>query len=66
MTAPRIERDATFPNMWRVRWPSGVLSDMVNLTRAKDAVAGFMESVGRRQRGRQRQLEASQCARRAA
>lgn len=29
-----IERDAT---MWRVRLPSGFRSDMVNLTRAKDA-----------------------------
>jgi hypothetical protein len=31
-----IERDATFPRMWRVRLPSGRLTDMVNLTRAKD------------------------------
>jgi hypothetical protein len=31
-----IERDAAFPRMWRVRLPSGRLTDMVNLTRAKD------------------------------
>ena len=66
MRAPRIERDATFPNMWRVRWPSGCLSDMVNLSRAKDAVACFMESMERRQRGRQKRLEPRLCARRAA
>jgi len=23
--------------MWRIRWPAGQLSDMVNLSRAKDA-----------------------------
>ena len=32
-----IERDSTYPNMWRVRRPNGTLSDMVNRTRAKDA-----------------------------
>ena len=34
------------------------LSDMANLTRAKDAAACFMESEARRQRGRQRPVEA--------
>jgi hypothetical protein len=29
--------DANWPGMWRVRWPDGSLSDMANLTRAKDA-----------------------------
>ena len=32
-----IVRDPEWPNMWRVRLPSGQLSDMVNFTRAKDA-----------------------------
>jgi hypothetical protein len=32
-----IERDDAFPQMWRVRLPSGRLTDdMLNLTRAKD------------------------------
>jgi hypothetical protein len=31
-----IERDATFPWMWRAKLPSGRLTDTVNLTRAKD------------------------------
>jgi hypothetical protein len=31
-----IERDQAFPGMWRVRLPSGRLTDMVNLSRAKD------------------------------
>jgi hypothetical protein len=26
-----------WPQMWRVHWPDGSISDMVNLTRAKDA-----------------------------
>ena len=32
-----IEPDREWPGLWRVRLPSGHLSDMVNLTRAKDA-----------------------------
>ena len=31
-----IEPDATFPWMWRVRLPTGRLTDMLNLSRAKD------------------------------
>lgn len=29
--------DTKYPQMWRVKLPDGKLSDMVNLTRAKDA-----------------------------
>jgi hypothetical protein len=29
--------DNRWPGMWRVRWPDGSLSDIANLTRAKDA-----------------------------
>ena len=29
--------DGEYAGMWRIRWPDGQLSDMVNLTRAKDA-----------------------------
>jgi hypothetical protein len=32
-----IEPDSEYPNMWRVRLPSGFVTDMVNRTRAKDA-----------------------------
>ena len=32
-----IKPDATYPKMWRVLELDGSLSDMVNLTRAKDA-----------------------------
>jgi hypothetical protein len=49
---PKLVPDATHPSMWRVRWPDGSLSDMTNLTRAKDAVACFIETEERRQRGR--------------
>jgi hypothetical protein len=50
----RLVPDSKFPAlMWRVRWPAGDLSDMVNLTRAKDALASFLESAHRRQRRRQ-------------
>jgi hypothetical protein len=49
----KVVPDSTYPNMYRVRWPDGRLSDMVNLTRANDAVACFLETEERRKRGRQ-------------
>ena len=36
-TLLRIVRDRVYPEMWRVRFPDGSLTDMVNRTRAKDA-----------------------------
>ena len=33
----RVVPDAVYPGMWRVVLPDGSLSDMANLTRAKDA-----------------------------
>ena len=35
----RIVPDAKYPGMYRLRIPDGSLSDIVNLTRAKDALA---------------------------
>jgi hypothetical protein len=32
-----IERDSEYPDPWRVRLANGHLTDMVNLTRARDA-----------------------------
>ena len=29
--------DAKCVGMWRIKWPDGTMSDMVNVTRAKDA-----------------------------
>jgi hypothetical protein len=40
-----IEPDATWPGMWRVRLPSGQFSDMVNLTRAKDAAVALSRAL---------------------
>jgi len=37
--AIQIERDSKYPQMYRLRLPDGRLSDMVNLTRARDALA---------------------------
>jgi hypothetical protein len=53
--------DTTYAGMWRVRWPDGRLSDMTNLTRAKDAVACLMETEERRQRGRHSPSEGCLC-----
>jgi hypothetical protein len=36
-----IVQDAKYPTMWRVRHADGRLSDMVNLTRARDAATGL-------------------------
>ena len=33
----QVVPDGKYPRMWRVKHPDGSLSDMVNLTRAKDA-----------------------------
>src|SRR5262245_4480551 len=38
----RVVSDATWPHMWRVRLPGG-LSDIINLTRAKDAARALAE-----------------------
>ena len=53
--------DKTYPGMWRMRWPDGRVSDMANLTRAKDAVACFGESLERKRRGRQRSRNDRTC-----
>jgi hypothetical protein len=33
----RVEPDSVYSGMWRMVWPDGRVSDMVNLARAKDA-----------------------------
>jgi hypothetical protein len=58
---PKVVPDAAHPGMWRVRWPDGSLSDMTNLTRAKDAIACFIETEERRQRGRHSPSEGRLC-----
>jgi len=47
---PKVIPDADFPGMYRVRWPDGTLSDIVNLSRANDAVACWLEAAERRRR----------------
>jgi hypothetical protein len=39
-----VKADAKWPNMWRVHLPNGQVSDMTNLTRAKDAARAFSRS----------------------
>jgi len=39
-----IRPDPKWPNMWRVHLPSGQISDMTNLTRAKDAARSLSRS----------------------
>ena len=40
-----IEPDQTKPGMWRVRLPDGHLTDMFNVSRAKDAAASLALGV---------------------
>jgi hypothetical protein len=40
-----VVRDEAHPQMWRIRHPDGRLSDMVNLTRAKEAAATMALAV---------------------
>jgi hypothetical protein len=56
--AGEIAQDKTYPNMWRVRLPDGHLSDMVNLTRAKDACTAMAATHERK--GRHSPSEAPQ------
>jgi hypothetical protein len=38
-----VVSESVYPGMYRIRWPSGELSDMVNLSRAKDAALAICE-----------------------
>ena len=40
-----VVADGRYPGMYRVRTPDGALSDMVNLTRAKDAALALARRV---------------------
>ena len=40
-----VEPDRDWPGMWRVRMPDGHLTDMVNLSRVKDAAASLALGV---------------------
>jgi hypothetical protein len=43
-TEPVIERDATWPKMFRIRLADGSLTDMVNRSRAKEVLANISSS----------------------
>jgi hypothetical protein len=43
--APKVVPDGKYPNMWRLQFEDGQLSDMVNLTRAKDAALGYADRL---------------------
>jgi hypothetical protein len=45
-----IEPDQEWPGMWRIRMPNGHLTDMVNLSRAKDAAASHALAIPNRHR----------------
>ena len=41
----RLVPDATYPGMWRLQYPDGTRTDMVNLTRARDAAKALALAV---------------------
>ena len=43
-----VIEDERYPGMWRVRRPDGSLTDMVNITRAKDAATAMLDRGLRR------------------
>jgi hypothetical protein len=45
-----LEPDSEWPSMWRVRLEEGFLTDMVNLTRAKDAAICLASKVLNREK----------------
>ena len=49
--------DETYPAMWRIKAKAGVLSDMVNLSRARDAAFGLAMDEYDRQARVERPLE---------
>ena len=50
-----VERDSDYTGMYRIRFPDGGLSDMANLTRAKDAaVALALKSLNSGDSGRKK------------
>ena len=50
-----IVPDREWTGMWRVEYPKGVMSDMVNRTRAKDGAFRMVSMALERARGRVRE-----------
>ena len=46
---PGVYRSPSWPKLYRVRRPDGSLTDMVNLTRARDAARHFAEQAYRQE-----------------
>lgn len=42
---PKFIKDEEFPEMWRILWPNGDLSDMYNLHRAKEHLRVYYEKL---------------------
>ena len=45
-----VAPDEKYPTMWRIYWPDRPPSDMVNLSRAKDAAMQWAGRAGGRQK----------------
>lgn len=49
-----VRPDSKWPGMWRIHAPNGRISDMVNLSRARDACLAQARTTGARQAGNER------------
>lgn len=45
-TGVTVRRDEKYPSMWRIHAADGTVSDMVNLSRAKEAAVGWARPKG--------------------
>jgi hypothetical protein len=50
MAPPAIVKDSKYPQMYRIKWEDGSLSDMANLSRIKDALRRDQETMTRKGR----------------
>lgn len=48
----KLIQDEVYPGMYRIKWPDGEVSDMVNKTRAKEYIRCYEETEARIERGR--------------
>lgn len=47
-TGLTVQPDSTYPGMWRLHYPDGIVSDMVNISRATDAAFAWLSRTSGR------------------
>lgn len=57
MTEHRILPDDMHPAMFRIHWADGIVSDMANITRCRDAVHEYEKAAARKEKDRRYDLK---------